>query len=556
MQPNENSRKRIRQALAQSRASYKRLQFFIDYFFNHTANVFNRPNGYEIETPEIEYEEPIGLQVIEDKLFDKDWPSQKKAMLTQLDVLLPSAQNIDAVIYALQVNDEKILESLRLEIIRIATLGVTGADAPELKTGLTEASIALNTVRTVLQPYLARCSPSLKDSLGAAFSRCQKLLEGRSFNSFDRLDFLFNGLFPLQKKLSSLINQLHLSLNTVLQINYDESNLFAANFLNKEAFYKNGSDELAALGRKLFFDKRLSQNSRTSCGSCHVPEKAFTDGRTKSIAFNGLPARRNSPSVLYAVYQRSQFWDGRERTLEDQVKAVLLNTAEMTGRPQAILQTLRADKDYQQAFQKLFPDSLLCFFTVAKAMAAYEQTLTPFASPFDDFVNGKKNALTVEQKRGFNLFTGKAKCGICHFAPLFNGLVPPYFNQTDLEILGTPGIASFAKPALDKDSGQYHTVSLPFAVGAFKTPSLRNVAATAPYMHNGVYKTLGEVMEFYNRGGGQGLGLPVAYQTLSSKPLRLTGKEKKAVIAFLQSLTDKNLTSTFTHPTTKLRTTR
>lgn len=539
LQPTVAGRKRLQVALMQSRQAYKKMEAFVEYFFSRTSNIYNRPLSYEIETPFIEYEEPIGLQVIEDKLFDKDWPAHKAALMMQAEVLLTSAENINAVLFTLRVSDEQILESLRLEIIRVATLGITGADAPELKTGLAEASISLSTAQTVLEPYVAHGPLSLKDSIGTAFNRCQRLLHGKSFDSFNRLDFLLNGLAPLQKQLSALIRELHLSLNTVPQINYEADNLFAADFLNKEAFHKGGDGGLIRLGKDLFFDKRLSQNSQTSCASCHAPEKAFTDGRPKSIAFNGLPARRNSPSVLYAVYQQSQFWDGREKSLQDQVKAVLLTTTEMTGHPQAALQTLRTDKDYQQRFQKLFPDSSLSFSTIAKAIAAYESTLTPFSSPFDEFVTGNAKAITAEQKRGFNLFMGKARCGTCHFAPLFNGLVPPYYNQTDLEILGTPATAGFSKPKLDKDSGQYHTVPLSFTVGAFKTPTLRNVAVTAPYMHNGVYKTLDDVMNFYDKGGGQGLGIPLPYQTLPAKPLRLTGREKKAVILFLRSLTDK-----------------
>lgn len=538
LQPQPKSRQAVQRALIESRQAYKKLQAFVEYFFSRTSNIFNRPVSYEIETPFIEYEEPIGLQVIEDKLFSEDWAASGKAMLAQADALVNSAENTAAVLFTLKISDAQILESLRLEIIRIATLGITGADAPQLKTGLSEAMTSLATVQAILEPYAAKCPLAAKDSLDATFTRCQELLRGKEFDSFDRLGFLFNGLFPLQERLSALISELRLPLNTVPQVNYAENNLFAAGFLAKEAFYKGGTEETVSLGRRLFFDKRLSQNGRTSCASCHAPEKAFTDGRAKSIAFNGLPARRNSPSVLYAVYQGSQFWDGREKSLEDQVKAVLLTTTEMTGHPQAALEALRTDDAYQQSFQKLFPDSSLSFSAIARAIAAYESTLTPFTSAFDRFAAGNEKALTAEQKRGFNLFMGKAKCGTCHFAPLFSGLVPPYFNQTDLEILGTPATATFVKPKLDADSGQFHTVPLPFSVGAFKTPSLRNVAATAPYMHNGVYRTLDEVMTFYDKGGGQGLGIRLAYQTLPAKPLRLKRSEKKAVILFLHSLTD------------------
>jgi cytochrome c peroxidase len=161
------------------------------------------------------------------------------------------------------------------------------------------------------------------------------------------------------------------------------------------------------------------------------------------------------------------------------------------------------------------------------------------SSPFDRFIQGGPDSLlSTRQKNGANLFMGKAQCATCHFIPLFNGLIPPDYSVTEFEVLGTTRTDRLDKPQLSKDAGRFNVYPLPFFKGAFKTPTVRNTAVTAPYMHNGAFRSLDSVLEFYNRGGGQGLGLDVSSQTLSSHPLGLTPKEKKDIIKFLDALTD------------------
>ncbi|HEY9343332.1 MAG TPA: cytochrome C peroxidase, partial [Hanamia sp.] len=172
------------------------------------------------------------------------------------------------------------------------------------------------------------------------------------------------------------------------------------------------------------------------------------------------------------------------------------------------------------------------------SIAAFLKTLSPFNSSFDQYIQGNNKALTEKQIRGFNLFMGKAQCGTCHFAPVFNGTIPPLFNKTDVEVLGTTKNTDFEKPLLDADSGRFSKYPIPYYMRAFKTPTVRNVEKTFPYMHNGEFSTLEEVLEFYNKGGGIGLGLEVPVQTLSPKPLDLDSSEVGDIIAFMHSLTD------------------
>ena len=146
--------------------------------------------------------------------------------------------------------------------------------------------------------------------------------------------------------------------------------------------------------------------------------------------------------------------------------------------------------------------------------------------------------MNAAEINGFNLFMGKAKCATCHYVPLFNGSKPPTYYYQESEVIGVPATADTLHPLLDSDSGRIHTLNLDFFNHAFKTPTLRNIALTAPYMHNGVYKTLEEVIDFYDKGGGQGLGLSLPNQTLPADKLQLTKTEKKNLKAFLLTLTD------------------
>lgn len=175
---------------------------------------------------------------------------------------------------------------------------------------------------------------------------------------------------------------------------------------------------------------------------------------------------------------------------------------------------------------------------IRHAIASYIRSLAPFSSRFDRNIRGEEQSLAASEIRGFNLFTGKAKCATCHFAPLFNGTVPPDFSETELELLGVPHAKDTALAQVDPDPGRYNLFETEVRRHFFKTPTLRNIALTAPYMHNGVYDTLEEVMDFYNRGGGAGIGIALEHQTLPPDKLQLSPEEIQDLIAFMHTLTD------------------
>lgn len=535
-----------RGALKACRVHYKKIEFFLAYFFKSSSLIYNAPPKIEIEEPYMEYQEPIGLQVMEGLLFEKEVAAKKEVLLQQADAIVSSAKDLHALLHGFQADDKQLLESIRLELIRVITLGITGFDAPLLKSGLAEASASLEAVQYVVHPYLRTNAPQA-DSVAKYLSGCRQFLQlHQDFDSFDRLAFLTRYMLPLQQYMGLLIKELNLEYNTTGGIlNYEAGNIFSPDALNLQAFPRAGDQadsSLLTLGKQLFFEPGLSGNNKISCATCHNPVLHFTDTLATSLAFDGhSQVRRNAASLLYAGFQYEQFWDGRAKSIEEQVRTVISDPKEMHGSEATILSLLQHKPGYTRLFKEAFGqqvDTMSLINQVALPVAAYVRSLNPRNSRFDQYMQGAYTALTAPEINGFNLFMGKAQCGTCHFAPLFNGLVPPLFNLTELEVLGTTKTDKLDKPEMDADLGRYDIFQIEYYERAFKTPTVRNASATAPYMHNGSFKTLEAVVEFYNKGGAIGLGLEVNNQTLSAIPLNLSKEEVSDIVQFLQTLED------------------
>jgi cytochrome c peroxidase len=273
------------------------------------------------------------------------------------------------------------------------------------------------------------------------------------------------------------------------------------------------------LGKKLFFDTRLSLDRASSCASCHSAEKAFADGLPRAKGFQGVTLPRNSPTVLNAAYNTAQFWDGRAATLDEQCKGPLLAPAEMNMLDEKhLVDRLNSIPGYRHDFQTIFGGSP-SLDNVARAVAAFERTLVTPGSRFDRYAMGDKAALTDQEKRGLIVFIGKAACSECH-----NG---PNFSDNKYHNLGV--VAAHGNP---QDPGRYAITKNEEDRNAFKTPTLRNVALTAPYMHDGSSATLEEVVELYDRGGGD-----APNKSKLIYKLNLTSQEKTDLVAFLKALT-------------------
>ncbi|HEY4154977.1 MAG TPA: cytochrome c peroxidase [Puia sp.] len=544
LRPNDSaSTKKAIEALKDCRLQYKRFAFFLEYFFPDEAFIFNGPPVQEIDPFQDEVIDPAGLQLIESLLYEGNAYRNREELVKQADLLVRSSE-----IFPLSLNDFKtqgpeVLTSIHLELVRIMTLYITGYDAPRIKTGIVEAHESLSAIDSALAIYTE--NDPHRDSIRYYMGAGEKYLDAHpDFDSFDRLAFITRYAQPLEKYLNQLIRKSAPDPNSFTALNPRADNLFTAAALDKNAFPHSENEKdtaIAGLGKRLFFESFLSGGRSRSCASCHSPAAYFTDGMPRNRSLDGksdLP--RNTPSLFYAGYQYNQFWDGRVGSLDEQINAVLNNKSEMNSSADTITKRLERVPGYVTAFKKIWPtDSAIGFNRVAGALAAYIRNLAPFRSAFDRYMQGDRSALSLNQQKGFNLFMGKAQCGTCHFAPLFNGLLPPQYKTTEFEILGTPADDHLEKAKADSDQGLFTLFPDPHNKGAFKTPTVRNAAVTPPYMHNGGFSTLEKVIDFYDKGGGAGLGLNVPEQTLSSIPLHLSDQEKTDLVAFIQSLTDK-----------------
>ncbi len=292
------------------------------------------------------------------------------------------------------------------------------------------------------------------------------------------------------------------------------------------SFFEQGNDSIAtkaALGKKLFSEKILSKDSTVSCASCHKPGFAFADTTAFSIGIGGKLTKRNTPSVLNMKNRPYFFWDGRAASLEEQSLMPIQNPDEMGLAIEEAVSRLNKSPEYKMLFQKIFrqkPDAK----NLAAAFAAFEETLETVNSKFDDWSNNL-GKLTTQEERGRQLFVGdKAKCFDCHRMEDFTTDEFKNIGLYDEYKLNDAGLYTITKKESDK--------------GKFKTPGLRNVAVTAPYMHNGMFKTLEEVLNYYNSPYWF-IENPINRDDALKTPLHLTSQEKKDIIAFLKTLTDK-----------------
>ena len=314
------------------------------------------------------------------------------------------------------------------------------------------------------------------------------------------------------------------------------------------------SNEKILLGKELYFDKRLSSDGTVSCATCHDPAAAFTSKEALAIGINGQKGTRNAPTLLNSVFSESYFWDGRVRTLEEQVKQPLLNPAEMGVKDEAaLIKRLNSIDEYRLRFRRIFPRTGITLETVAKAIAAYERTLLSNDAPFDRFIAGDSTAINENQRRGWELFRGKAKCIECHAfstsSPLFTdskfyntGITTRSQDLEDSHRLAEKIRLSRRGDKLDpsllahqpefSDLGRFLVTNELKDVGAFKTPTLRDVELTGPYMHNGSIKTLLDVVRFYNRGGEKNPNVDEKMRVLN-----LNEKEMSELVEFMRSLT-------------------
>ncbi len=550
-----------RTAFAEARAAYKRVEAVVEAVAPTAAAELNGP-----ALPEVEEEDglreaipPKGFQVVEALLWPEPDAAAHDDLRTAVGIVRATTERVRAYARAVPLLDAQVFDAARQELARVAVLGLAGFDSPLAALSLPEAASALDGVRALLAPYessaTARAATSwaaLARTLDSAVAELRAAgPDAAAFERFDRLRFVVARANPVGRRVAEVRDALGVPLPAERRAWWvGAATLFERGALDPQAFAPgwapDPTPELVALGRELFADPRLSDGGTRSCASCHVPSLAFTDGLARSRPLPDAPRGaplRNAPTLHNAALQAAQFADHRAVFLEDQVAVVVRDRAEMHGSLDSAAARISRAPAHAARFAAALRRPVGALPPVGErdvraAIAAYLRTLTALDTRVDRALRGDTAALTGPERRGFTVFMGKGKCGTCHFAPLFNGTVPPALRKVESEVIGVPSRAVWRGARVDPDVGRFGTFDAPVWRHAFKTPTVRNAAVTAPYMHNGVYRTLEEVVEFYDRGGGAGIGITLPNQTLPPDPLRLTAREKRELVAFLRALTD------------------
>ncbi|MEW5926786.1 MAG: cytochrome c peroxidase [Gemmatimonadota bacterium] len=541
-------------AFAEARAAYKRVEFLVELYTPSAAKQLNGPALPRVaeDDPTQTAIPPEGFQVVEEMLFPAPDPAARAEALDEVRVLAAHLRRVREYAAVTRFTDANVWDAVRQEVARVVVLGVSGFDSPVALRSVPEAAQAFRALRAALEPYgadLRRASPEAWARLEGGLARATVYLDAHpDFDGFDRLAFVTEHANPVSAALLDAQRALAIPLPAERRAwRADAATLFDPGAVDPRFFAPADapppSREQVELGRVLFFDPVLSGAGERSCASCHRPERAFTDGlaRSPSLDARGAAALRNAPTVINAGLQGAAFADLRAAFLEDQVADVVSSPAEMHGDLERAAAALRRSPDYAARFARAFgrdDGGAVTGASVRAAVAAYVRSLVALDSRFDRYVRGDRAALSAAERRGFNLFMGRAKCGTCHFAPLFNGTVPPAYAETESEVLGVPSRPATRGAAVDPDPGRFRVHGIHLHRHAFKTPTVRNAELTAPYMHNGVFRTLEEVVDFYDRGGGAGIGIDLPNQTLPPDPLRLTDRDKADLVAFMRALTD------------------
>jgi cytochrome c peroxidase len=529
------------------RTEYKKIESFIEYYFQGLSRRINGPALPEIKTDDNIVNDASGLQVIEEILFDEkldttELKKQAKILITDLNFIKQNFKD-------LPIQNHHFYELIQHEIIRIAVLGITGFDSPVAFNSINEAHASLEGIEEFYTLYVQINNQKVNTSLINAIHKANKYInDHNNFDNFDRLVFIKHYLMPISTQLELEFKEVIKNnplVNTPKVFNGTLSDLMQGKRLNADAFSpyeeSKSTPEKSKLGGYLFNNTELSRSNKVSCATCHDKNLSFTDGKKVStLNIHKNSVNRNSPTLYYSAFQKFFFYDMRSQDLENQIESVMQNPDEFNLSPEEIKNKLQTKKEIVALFKKAYPKSKeITSYEIRNSIASYVRSLMPFKAKVDNFFNDK-DTLTISEKNGFNLFAGKAKCATCHFIPLYNGTAPPWFNNSESEVIGVPEKINWEHAVVDKDLGRYKFNQLEQLKYSFKTPSIRNSEKTAPYMHNGVFNTLEDVIKFYELGGGNGIGMQLEYQTLPFDNLKLTKEEKRDLINFLNTLTDKD----------------
>jgi cytochrome c peroxidase len=556
----DEGRQKVRDQIRNSRLKLKSLDFWFRYFEPNVYRKVNGPLPVEWENEVFEKFEPpyrregAGLTLAEQYLDEEVIHKDSLTTLIASSINALETFKADSITQNLDSYHHFFLAN-RLFLLNMAAIYTTGFECPDTSRVVAELRSMLKDVKEI---YLAfkgtfASTPLSKEYLNLYDKTIGFTdLQPADFSLFDRFRFIKDYVNPLFRMNQQFItnysvvtkNYNDFSLNNDCLSIFDKS-LYAPQ--NTMGIYSLIEDkdllkEIKEMGKLLFYDPILSANNLRSCASCHKPAEYFTD-TTQATAFqfdHQQHLTRNTPTLINAIYNHLVMLDGKHISLQDQAKDVMHNEQEMNNDHKELVKKILSCKEYKDAFKKFLKhtpeEKEVSISHIVSAITFYYADFSRYTAPFDDAMNNKQS-IAPEIQRGFNLFMSKAQCGTCHFVPLFNGVKPPYIGS-EFEVIGVPADSMYH--TLSPDKGRYLINPAKETMNAFRTGSIRNAGFTKPYMHNGVFQTLEQVIDLYDAGGGVGKKLAVSNQTLAADSLKLNPAEKKELIAFIRSL-DENI---------------
>lgn len=555
---NPNEVATIKQELNNARNTLKSVDFWLRYLNPLAYKKINAPLPVEWETEVFEkFEKPYkregaGLTLLALYMEEGNFEKDSMRALIRASVAATSVFTADSTTKGLSEYHHFFLCN-RLFLLNLAAIYTTGFECPDRERIIPELKALVQSVGNTNEMFNKSFPATPLPPKYLQLYRAMLAFVGDqplNYTLFDHYTFLkdyVNPLFILNQGLIARYNVVSRSM-VDYTLNNKATSIFDKHLYNgqntKGIFLRvNDTAALASIehiGKQLFYDPLLSGNNQRSCASCHKPTQYFTDTAiTASLHFDGVQLLpRNSPSLVNSIYNHLLMLDGKHYSLQDQTKGVVTNPNEMNCTERELLKKVMSCKEYKKTLKQLLTytpqEKEVTFQHIASAITYYYGQFSNYNAPFDEAMN-KTAEISASARRGFNLFMSKAQCGACHFVPQFNGVKPPYVSS-EFEVLGVPADTLYRN--LSPDEGRYVINAAKETRNAFRTGSIRNAAHTKPYMHNGVFNTLEQVIEFYNTGGGAAHGLKVANQTLSADSLHLTAQEKIDIISFMQSLNE------------------
>lgn len=554
----------VKSRIQQTRNSFKGMDFWLRYLEPTVYKKINGPLPVEWETEVFEkFEKPYkregaGLTLAAQYLDEAHPDKQVLAGLIRQSMDALQVYRADSITKHLSTPDHFFLCN-RLFLLNLAAIYTTGFECPDTAQIIPELRIMLHDTKNLYAVFnRSFTATSLVADYIALFDKAIAFADAQpaNYSSFDHFLFIRDYVNPLFRLNQQMIRDYHVVSRSMADysLNKQANSIFRKDIYNgqntKGVFLRVADTAVLAmlqdLGKQLFFDPVLSGNNQRSCASCHKPDMYFADTATStSLQYNGKDfLARNTPSLLNAQYNHLVMLDGKHFTLQQQVKAVITNPQEMGATEQDVMAKIMSCKKYSRLLRQLVKytpqEPQVSFEHIAAALTYYYAKFSDYYSPFDEAMNNT-GSVPAGVQRGFNIFMSKAQCATCHFVPQFNGVKPPYVGS-EFEVLGVPAQKDYRQ--LSADKGRYDVNPADETLNAFRTGTVRNATRTMPYMHNGVFHTLAEVIDFYDAGGGAGHGLIVSNQTLSADSLHLSATDKSMLLQFIGALDEHPVTET------------